>query len=46
MKPTPDIVAEKLASQLKEPSFPIDQNGVLVVTAGADSSIVLIVGRA
>jgi hypothetical protein len=43
LKPTPDIVFERLAPQLKGTRFLIDQNGALVVAAGDDNAVVLIV---
>lgn len=44
LKPMPENVSAKIAPQLKETNFLIDQNGALVVTTGKDNLIVLIVG--
>jgi hypothetical protein len=43
LKPTPDVVTEKLAPELKGTNILIDQNGALVIAAGADNSVMLIV---
>jgi hypothetical protein len=43
LKPTPDILAERLVPQIKGTQFLIDRNGALVVTSGADNTVVLIV---
>ena len=43
LKPMPQDIYEKTAPQLKGTNFLIDQSGALVVTAGKDNSVVLIV---
>jgi hypothetical protein len=43
LKPMPDILADKLVPQFKGTHYLIDQNGALVVTAGADNTVVIIV---
>lgn len=43
LNPVPAIVYEKIAPRFQGTNFLIDQNGALVVTAGADNLVVLIV---
>ena len=43
LRPVPGIIVEKLVPKLKGTKYLVDQNGSLVVTAGADNTTVLIV---